>query len=52
MRTFLPPAAIFELDAELRRRIDDLALALFGQPNKVMTNKRELRFGSKGALCI
>jgi len=41
-----------ELDAELRCRIDELAVALLGQPNKAMTSRRELRFGTKGALCI
>lgn len=52
MRASIPPAAVAELNAELRRRIDDLALVLLGAPNKVMSSKRELRFGSKGALCI
>lgn len=36
----------------MRRRIDDLALVLLGAPNRVMSSKRELRFGGKGALCI
>ncbi|MEJ0020707.1 MAG: toprim domain-containing protein [Acetobacteraceae bacterium] len=41
-----------ELVAALRARIDDLARALLGDPNKAMSSKRELRFGSKGALCV
>lgn len=41
-----------ELVAALRSRIDDLARALFGEPNRAMSSKRVLRFGSKGALCI
>jgi hypothetical protein len=41
-----------ELVAALRTRIDDLARALLGEPNKAMSGKRELRFGSKGALCV
>ena len=45
-------AMVDELVAALRARIDDLARALFGDPNKAMSSKRELRFGSKGALCV
>lgn len=40
------------LVAALRSRVDDLAHALLGEPNRAMSTKRELRFGSKGALCI
>ena len=36
----------------LRSRIDDLARALLGEPNRAHSSKRELRFGSKGALCV
>jgi len=52
VRASLPPAAVAELNAELRCRVDDLALVLLGAPNRVMSSKRELRFGSKGALCV
>ena len=41
-----------ELVAALRSRIDDLARALLGKPNRAKSGKRELRFGSKGALCV
>ena len=43
---------IAALIAALRSRVDDLARALLGEPNRAMSTKRELRFGSKGALCI
>lgn len=41
-----------ELVAALRSRIDDLARVLLGEPNRAKSGKRDLRFGSKGALCI
>jgi putative DNA primase/helicase len=41
-----------ELVTALRPRIDDLARILFGEPNRAHSSKRELRFGSKGALCV
>lgn len=50
--TTLRRAMTDELVAALRARIDDLARALFGDPNMAMSSKRELRFGSKGALCV
>jgi phage/plasmid primase-like uncharacterized protein len=40
------------LVAALRSRINELACDLLGEPNRAFSSKRELRFGSKGALCI
>ncbi len=41
-----------ELVAALRGRIDDLSIALLGEPNRPLSGKRELRFGSKGAVRV
>lgn len=36
----------------LNERIHDLALQLLGQPNKVLSNRTQLRFGNKGSLAV
>lgn len=41
-----------DLRAALKNRAAELAAALLGHPNRVMSSKRQLRFGNKGSLSI
>jgi putative DNA primase/helicase len=40
------------LRAALRERAADLAILLVGHPNRLMSSKRQLRFGNKGSLSV
>ena len=43
---------ITDLVAILNARIGDLARALLGEPNSRLSNKAQLRFGSKGSVVV
>ncbi len=43
---------IATIRAELSASMGDLARYLFGEPNRRMSNRRELRFGRKGSLAV
>ena len=45
----LPPA---ELARGLSERIEDVAHALFGEPNRVLSTRAQLRYGTHGSLAI
>ena len=45
----VPPA---ELARGLSERIEDVAHALFGEPNPVLSTRAQLRFGTHGSLAI
>jgi hypothetical protein len=41
-----------ECRVELKDRAEDLAIFLLGHPNRLMSSKRELRFGKSGSLAV
>lgn len=38
--------------ARLNERIDDLAMLLLGEPNRALSSRTQLRFGTKGSLAV
>ena len=46
-------AALFaEVAARLNERIEDLARSLLGEPNRALSTRAQLRFGTKGSVAI
>jgi len=43
---------IADVAAHLNTRIDDLARQLLGEPNKALSTREQLRYGSKGSLAV
>lgn len=42
--------SISDIAAQLNRRIADLARELLGQPNRALSTRHQLRYGSKGSI--
>jgi len=46
------PSDLDELRGELRDQIETLATSLLGEPNKVLSSRRQLRWGSGGSFAL
>lgn len=47
-----PPLSFADISDGLKERVEDVASALFGQPNHALSSRAQLRFGSHGSLAI